>query len=101
MKSLEERQAQRKEQRELLSHGGVMALEESQDGKEEKKNTGPNFSAMNVEQMKGWAKSKGADVPKDKTTVEQVREYVTNFATYLEANPNAKVDPQTGQWTTQ
>lgn len=103
MKSLEERQKQRKEQRELLSHGGVVPLVEGSKEKQDQtqRAKGPNFDAMNIEQMKGWAKSKGAPVPEDKKTVEEVRQYVTNFAIYLEANPDAKVDPSTGKWTTQ
>lgn len=91
MKPLDERKTHRKEQRELLSHGGVIPRI-GKDEKESGNGTGnPDFNKMNAEHLRGWIKSKGQEVPSNITDLAKIREYVSNFAKYIAENPN-------GQW---
>lgn len=99
MKSLEERKKQRKEQRELLAHGGVIPLPNSEDeqGVVINKQSGDNgdesggeekgfFETKSFFEQKEWATEVGRPVPGNIKSSEDVLKYVTGLKEYMDAN---------------
>lgn len=105
MKSLEERLAQRAEQRELLSHGGVIPQPSKAGEVNEGTNDNSNqhkdqFEDLTIAQLKEWVKSKGGEVPAEKQKRDDILEYTRNYAAYLEANPQS-TQTQNTTWSQQ
>lgn len=105
MKSLQERKAQRREQRELLAHGGVIPLPDKSgaDVKQEGANTSnkDQFEDMTINQLKDWVKANGAEVPNDVKLHADIKEYARNYSSYLEAQKEEGGTNTGGAWSQQ
>lgn len=100
MKSLEERKAQRAEQRIALAHGGVIPQPGNAGEADDSKEVKDQFEELTKAELKDWVKSKGGEVPADKQNRDSILEYTRNFAAYLEANPQA-TQTQNSTWSQQ
>lgn len=100
MKSLDERLAQRAEQRVLLSHGGVIPRIDKQNDEDSSESVKDQFSDLTKAELKEWVKSKGGEVPADKQNRDSILEYTRNYAAYLEGNPQSTAT-QNSTWSQQ
>jgi len=105
MKSLEQRKAQRAEQRSALAHGGVIPLpgKTGEETKEGDNISGKDqFEDMTINQLKEWVKGQdgGAiEVPNDVTKRDDVLKFARNYAEYLTEKADAPTKPE--GWTQQ